>query len=145
VRFLPTVTDNGQAATIFVGMAKFHDDEKVLDIGAWSKHNKRCDESPSCIHPPVVWTWDAPEHEKIIRGATKGTLHKFSAVFDRKVKRLLVHWEFYQRESDNGATCEIDTTRPTPLDGLPYVRSNPAGKRCYRAWEQQVIPVSTNL
>jgi hypothetical protein len=148
VRFLPTITDNGQAATIFAGMVKFADDERVADVEAWSRNTKSCDDSQACVHPPVVFHWEA-EHERIIRGDTKGTTHTFSAVFDRNVKRLLVYWEFYQREGDNGGRCEIDTSRRIPLDGLPYVRVVKNGKpttyRCYRAWERQVIPVAIGV
>jgi len=148
VRFVPTTTDNGQAATIFVGMAKIHDDEKVPDVAAFSKNTKKCDESPSCLQPPLVWKWVPPD-EKIVRGATLGTRHSFSVVFDRRVKRLLVQWEFYQREGDNGARCEIDSSRPTPLDGLPFLHSVKNGKPiynwCYRAWERQVIPVALGI
>ena len=148
VRFVPTTTDNGQAATIFIGMAKIHDDEKV-DLATFAKNTKRCDESPSCIHPPLVWKWEQPDNEKIVRGATSGTRHTFSAVFDRRVKRLLVSWEFYQREGDNGARCEVDRSRETPLDGLPFLHSVKNGKPiynwCYRAWERQVVPVALSL
>ena len=148
VRFVPTTTNNDEAATIFVGMAKIHDDEKVDDVTAFAKSTKRCDESPSCLHPPLVWNWVPPD-EKIVRGATDGTRYTFSAVFDRRVKRLLVQWEFYQREGDNGARCEVDATRPKPLDGLPFLHSVKNGKPlynwCYRAWERKVIPVALGV
>jgi len=148
IRFLPTTTDNAQAATIFAGMAKIHDDEKVADLASFSKNTKRCDESPSCVHPPLVWKWEQSD-EKIIRGATNGSRYTFSAVFDRRVKRVLVYWEFYQREGDNGARCEVDITRPTPLDGMPFLHSVKNGKPiynwCYRAWERQVIPVAPSI
>ena len=147
VRFVPITNNNSEVATIFIGIASFHDDEKV-DRDAWSKHDKRCDQSPSCIHPPLVWKWDTPNNELIVRGGTPGLLHSFSATFDRNVKRVLLYWEFYQREADNGARCEIDKTRPVPLDGLPYVHSVKDGKSlnnwCYRAWDQKVVAVEPN-
>jgi hypothetical protein len=150
VRFLPTTTDNGQAATIFIGIAKIHDDEKVLDIADFAASNKRCDESASCLHAPLVWNWDRPPgNERIVRGSTNGTRHTFSAVFDRGVKRLLVSWEFYQREGDNGARCEVDASRPSPRDGLPVLHSVKDGKMvhgwCYKAWERQVVPVTISM
>lgn len=150
VRFLPTTNDNGQAATIFIGIAKIHNDEKVLDIADFAASNKRCEESASCLHPPLVWNWDRPPgNERIVRGSTNGTRHTFSAVFDNSVKRLLVSWEFYQREGDNGARCEVDSSRPTPRDGLPVLHSVKDGKTvqdwCYKAWERQVVPVTISM
>lgn len=145
IDFLPVTKNNDEVATVILGMAAFADDEKV-DHDEWMNHAEQCSPRFACIHPAVIWRWDQPHGEALVRGDTEGFAKKFSVYIPSDVHRIFLYWEFYQREGDDGAVCEVDPTRPAPKGGLPYVRTVKEGKVvhdwCYRSWGTQVVPVT---
>ena len=82
VRFVPTIKGNGHLATVFLGMAKIHNNAKVHDIDAFRRDDKKCADSASCIAPPVVWMG-----RQTVRGEPTELDHEFSAVLNPGVKQ----------------------------------------------------------
>lgn len=141
----PVVADNVQATHIFAGMAVVHDDE-LIDSTTDASKGKDCPDTPSC-KAKRVWS-DLNESPIILRGGSEGTFVTWTPELPGTLKMVRVYWEFYQRETDGGNLCQIDSDRPNPSGGVPFLKVvTPQGKEvqgsCYKSYDKRVYNISS--
>jgi hypothetical protein len=143
IKLVPTTKENSEFATVFLGRAVLHDDDKLTDDIPAANRSPSCKELPSCL-AYKVFRWDQPEGGVIVRGAAESIPYTWTMDIPAGVRRVRVNWVFYQREGDD-AKCEIDSTKDYTVDAHPYVHSVRAGKKvfdwCYRASGRKVVSI----
>lgn len=144
-QLVPTTKNNLEVATVFLGLVAVHDDD-TFDESAAEKTRRLCEGLESCI---TYKKWDFPDGSPgiFVRGGDSGVPLAFSADLPSTVRRVRLRWAFYQREANNGGTCEVDKSKPTIARGLPILHVVKDGMAlaeawCFRSGHMRVIEVN---
>lgn len=135
--------NNNESATIFTGMITAHNEE-LFDAERDASY-PTCKEATSCLYTKVFKEF--LKNPIVIRGGDS-TPSNITTIFDipENVKLIRLSWTFYQKEANNRMSCTINTNKPPPIEGIPFLKvvtSNGADRAdgCWKSADRTIKPV----